>query len=95
VLNRDELDRYEKTMNRLAEKAKKTKDWEKYYDYKEHFAHVDYSYGQTAHRSQGSTFEKTFVDIEDINACPNPSEIQRLKYVAVTRASERLVVFDS
>jgi len=95
VLNRDELDRYEKTMNRLAEKAKKTKDWEKYYDYKEHFAHVDYSYGQTAHRSQGSTFEKTFVDIEDINACPNPSEIQRLKYVAVTRASKRLVIFDS
>lgn len=95
VLNRNELDRYETRMNELAEKAKKTDDWGKYYAYKEHFAHVDYSYSTTVHRSQGSTFEKTFVDIEDINACPNPSEIQRLKYVAVTRASKRLVVFDS
>ncbi len=95
VLNRDELDRYEKKLNELAEKAKKTNNWEKYYDYKEHFAHVDYSFAMTSHKSQGSTFTKTFVDIEDINACPNPSEIQRLKYVAVTRASKRLVVFDS
>ena len=95
VLNRDELGRYENKLNELAEKAKKTNDWEKYYDYKEHFAHVDYSFAMTSHKSQGSTFTKTFVDIEDINACPNPSEIQRLKYVAVTRASERLVVFDS
>ena len=95
VLNRNKLDRYENKLNELAEKAKKTNDWEKYYDYKEHFAHVDYSFAMTSHKSQGSTFTKTFVDIEDINACPNPSEIQRLKYVAVTRASERLVVFDS
>ena len=95
VLNRDELGRYENKLNELAEKAKKTNDWEKYYDYKEHFAHVDYSFAMTSHKSQGSTFTKTFVDIEDINACPNPSEIQRLKYVAVTRASKRLVVFDS
>jgi len=95
VLNRDEMGRYEAKLEDLADKAKKTGDWEKYYDYKEHFAHVDYSYAMTTHKAQGSTFTKTFVDVEDINTCPNYSEIARLKYVAVTRASERLVVLDT
>jgi exodeoxyribonuclease-5 len=95
VLNRDELDRYENKLDSLADKALNGGGgWDEYYDYKEHFAHVDYSYAMTTHKAQGSTFTKTFVDVQDINSCPNPSEIGRLKYVATTRASQRLTVFD-
>lgn len=94
VLNRDEIDRYEAKLEQLADEAKKTKDWNDYYNYKEHFAHVDYSYAMTTHKAQGSTFTRTFVDVTDINTCPNREEISRLKYVATTRASERLVVYD-
>lgn len=94
VLNRDEIGRYEARLEELAEQAKSNGNWDKYYDYKEHFAHVDYSYAMTTHKAQGSTFTRTFVDVDDINTCPTYSEIARLKYVAVTRASERLVVHD-
>jgi exodeoxyribonuclease-5 len=94
VLNRDELPRYNARLEELAEKAKNTGNWSKYYDYKEHFARVDYSYAMTTHKAQGSTFTRTFVDVEDIDTCPNPAEIGRLKYVATTRASDKLVVFD-
>lgn len=96
VLNRDELDRYNQKLSNLADKALKNngRGWDTYYDYKEHFAHVDYSYAMTTHKAQGSTFTKTFVDVEDINTCPNYHEIQRLKYVAVTRASDTLVILD-
>lgn len=95
VLNRDELDRYQSKLDSLADKAiNGNGGWNTYYDYKEHFAHVDYSYAMTTHKAQGSTFTQTFVDVEDMDNCPNPAEIQRLKYVAVTRASDRLVVLD-
>lgn len=95
VLNRDEIPRYEKKLNDLAEAAKDDgSKWRKYYDYKESFAHVDYSYAMTVHRAQGSTFTRTFVDMEDVSTCPNPHEIQRLKYVAVTRASEKLTIYN-
>lgn len=97
VLNRNEIARYEQKLDSLAEKAKNqsgSSGWHEYYDYKEAFAHVDYSYALTTHKAQGSTFTRTFVDMVDIDRCPNPREIGRLKYVAVTRASERLVVFD-
>ena len=80
----DEIDSIQKTENKVEMVDIEVED--------------DHSFayeGAIVHNSQGSTFEKTFVDIEDINACLNPSEIQRLKYVAVTRASKRLVVFDS
>ena len=94
VLNRNELDRYDAKLDDLADKALNGGGgWDEYYDYKEHFAHVDYSYAMTTHKAQGSTFTKTFVDTQDINSCPNPSEIGRLKYVATTRASQRLTVF--
>jgi len=101
VLNRNEIPRYENKLDNLAEKAMNKPNkgdanevWTTYYDYKECFAHVDYSYSMTVHRSQGSTFTKTFVDMEDINQCPNPNEIGKLKYVATTRASKKLVIFD-
>lgn len=97
VLNRDELDRYDQKLDSLANKAKNGKKslWKKYYDYKETFAQVDYSYALTTHKSQGSTFTRTFVDLDDIEACRDPEEKKRLKYVAVTRASDKLTVLKS
>lgn len=98
VLNRDELGRYQQKLNDFAEKAKNgggKSMWSKYYDYKETFAQVDYSYALTTHKSQGSTFTKTFVDVDDIESCHDPEEVKRLKYVAVTRASQKLTALQT
>jgi|GEM_PF-511360 len=48
--------------------------------------------GAVVHNSQGSTFENVFVDAKDILSNPNRDEALRCLYVAVSRASENVVV---
>ena len=44
------------------------------------------AYACTVNKSQGSTFDKVFIDIDDIARCNNGEQIARLMYVAVSRA---------
>lgn len=46
---------------------------------------LDYAYALTVHRSQGSTFDRVFVDMADINKNKNIVERNKLKYVALSR----------
>ncbi len=66
--------------------------WKHFYNLKESFADVDYAYAMTVHKSQGSTFENVFVDYDDLMVCKR-SERNALLYVAVTRPSEKLILF--
>ena len=45
----------------------------------------------TINKSQGSTFRKVFIDLDDIKRCTLGSQIARLMYVGVSRASEQVV----
>lgn len=49
---------------------------------------IDYGYGITIHKSQGSTYNTVFVNGKDINKNPNDIERKRLWYVALSRASK-------
>lgn len=57
---------------------------------------LDYGFSLTAHKSQGSTFDTAFVDINDIvydkfgNPYRNAEEINRRLYVACSRAKNKL-----
>jgi len=53
---------------------------------------VSYSYSITAHKSQGSTYNTTFVLEDDINVNIDVVERNRIKYTAYTRASNKLYV---
>lgn len=46
---------------------------------------LDFMYGYTVHKSQGSTFENTFVNITNIDKHFKKDEVARLKYVALSR----------
>lgn len=60
---------------------------------KKHFAIVKHAYATTIHKSQGSTFETVLLDWNDLPRYPKkPSDVARLVYVAVTRASKHLAV---
>lgn len=48
-------------------------------------------YACTINKSQGSTYKKVFIDLSDIKRCKSGSQIARLLYVAVTRASHEVV----
>ena len=64
--------------------------WSKFWTLKEAFHNVRHGYATTAPRSQGSTYETSFVDWRDILANRNPTEARRCLYVAFTRAKYRV-----
>lgn len=56
------------------------------------FANVNYGYSTTVHKSQSSTYQNVFVDLDDIVRNKNQSDMMRCLYTAITRASERLYI---
>lgn len=59
----------------------------------EPFANVNIGNSITCHKSQGSTFYKTFVDVDDIlKNYKKPNEAKRCIYTALTRASNEIHV---
>lgn len=53
---------------------------------------IDYGYGITIHKSQGSTYNTVFVNGKDINKNINDLERKRLWYVALSRASNKVYI---
>lgn len=59
------------------------------------FADLSYGYAITTHKSQGSTFENTYVNIQNIMSCKKVNNIVKFKslYTAITRASKKINIF--
>lgn len=59
---------------------------------------IDYGFALTAHKSQGSTFDNCFVDLDDMlfdsrgNVYANADDIRRRVYVALSRAKYRVFI---
>ncbi len=90
--------------DKKAEALEDRRKWFFYYKFVEHFADIKV-YGNrvspqnlrpahtlTAHKSQGSTFNRAFVDAADILANQNRVEALKCLYVAVSRARKAVVV---
>lgn len=74
--------------------AKKRKlQWRDYFLFAEIFAEFKYNHALTIHKSQGSTYKQTIVNVKDINRNGNLKERKRLFYTAVTRASDLLILY--
>lgn len=43
-------------------------------------------YSQTVNKSQGSTYDKVFIDLDDIARCNSADQLARMLYVAISRA---------
>lgn len=69
--------------------------WTFYYEeLVDKFADITYGYAMTVHKSQGSTYERVFVDMEDIiKRNPKERESYQCLYTAITRASKEIHVF--
>lgn len=71
----------------------KEKRWREFWDAKLLFHDVSYAYCLTIHKSQGSTFQNVFVDVPNALINRNIRERNQLLYVAVTRAAQRLFIY--
>lgn len=81
-------------LNELSSEAKggKKYKWREFWQLKEAFNEVRHSYAITSHRSQGSSYLKTFVDLTDIMLNRNRSEAFRSLYVACTRQRQEIYI---
>ena len=52
------------------------------------------AYACTIDKAQGSTYKRVFVNLRDIMKCKNEEDRNRLIYVALTRASEKIYVYE-
>jgi exodeoxyribonuclease-5 len=62
--------------------------WRDFWRMKDSFHAIRHSYALTTHRSQGSSYTRVFIDLDDIMRNKEKSEAFRSLYVAVTRARE-------
>lgn len=69
-------------------------DWRGFYFFTEQFADIKYNHAITVHKSQGSTYKDTIINIGDLSKCFKVPEKKRLLYTAITRASN-LIVFNN
>ena len=70
----------------LTDKRRKAA-WVQFFEFKdEAFADLRPIHASTVHRSQGSTYEKVFVDLTDIGRSTRRDVLLRLLYVALTRS---------
>ncbi|MCI0501381.1 MAG: ATP-binding domain-containing protein, partial [Epsilonproteobacteria bacterium] len=63
-----------------------TKLWKLFFQIKELFVDVKYTYASTIHKLQGSTYETIYIDLTDIERMHDKDMMYRLLYVAITRA---------
>ena len=77
---------------KAIEKRGADKSWIQYYNFLRRYADVSFAYAITAHKSQGSTYNTTFVLEDDINMNLDVVERNRIKYTAYTRASKKVYV---
>lgn len=81
-------------LNELSMEAKggKRYKWKEFWELKEAFNQIRHSYAITSHGSQGSSYIKVWVDLEDIMLNRNRAEAFRSLYVSCTRQREELNV---
>lgn len=91
-----------------AVKSKSSKDWRAYYQFQEAFLSpidltynnrvikrksLDYGYCISAHKSQSSSYLAVLVDMENIFQCTDPEELRQLQYVACSRTTGNLIIY--
>lgn len=82
-----------KAARRLQAILAKEKRWPEFFTIKNEWADFRPAHAQTVHKSQGSTYKKVFIDVDDVAKNNKWYEVARLMYVAVTRASHEVHLF--
>lgn len=57
-----------------------------------HWIDLRAAYSCTINKSQGSTYDTVFIDLDDVKRCNNANQLARMLYVGVSRARNRVVL---
>lgn len=77
-----------------AEKMTGKNKWKKYWDFKEKYTKVNYTFAATLYKLQGSTYGHLYVDLRDLDKFHkwNPVIVYKLLYVALTRPKQKIII---
>jgi hypothetical protein len=78
--------------NSFLKNAKKNKDWHTFYSLKESIIDIRHSWASTTHKAQGSTYDYSIVDFNDLKKITNPLLFYRLLNVAITRPRHKVFI---
>ncbi len=104
VVDKDSEKDYNEYLLKISKKANKIpkddkeerkKAWKHYFATKNNYADVKYTYANTIHKSQGSTYTNVYIDINSIQGLISYGDkdmAYRLLYVAITRASRDIKI---
>lgn len=99
VIDKGSLEYYYYYLQELAKKAKvsngleKKQTWAKYFELKNKFADVRYTYSTTLYKSQGSTYKAVYINMKGLEAALSYlgiEQVYRLLYVGITRTSDKV-----
>lgn len=77
----------------LIKKYQKAKDWGPYFYMSSSFLDLRPHEAATVYKAQGSTYKTVIVDLQDIGSCHDPKQTAHMLYVALSRASDRIILF--
>lgn len=71
--------------------ARELGEYEVAREIEESWIDLRYEFAQTVDKSQGSTYDRVFIDLDDIKKCNSGNQIARMLYVGVSRARHHVV----
>lgn len=77
----------------LMKHYSRQKNWNLFYQLKNHYPDLRQKDAATVYKAQGSTYETVFLDLENIGKCVHNDQLARMLYVGASRATTRLVMF--
>lgn len=99
ILKEEDEPKLKKILERKADWAKQATNpkerrmrWVMFFKIKNRFADMSHAFALSTHKSQGSTFMETIVDMKDINMNTNVTERNRIAYTAITRAKRKCTI---
>lgn len=69
------------------------KEWVTYFNLKNNYPDLRPRDSCTVHKSQGSSYDISLIDLDDLSSCRNPDLAARLLYVGISRARHRVVFY--
>jgi GTPase SAR1 family protein len=91
------MSKYFAKQAKAAKKANKpaeaSRNWAKYFMIKNDWLDLRQPFASTVHKAQGSTYDTVFIDLSDIGKCNIATDVARMLYVAISRASRQVYVY--
>jgi len=70
--------------------AQANDDWVAMAEIQDSWIDLREAYASTVNKSQGSTFDQVFIDLDDLKRCPSANQLARMLYVGASRARTRV-----